>query len=198
MSKGENVPAKGTVYPTKTGINLVMKEPARVRPTTVVLLVILVLVAIAAVAKLGVIDRYAAVERQAAQYETFRDNLQKLRDSNADYNEVWAEYTRYSGTAISDDEQAIADCMQMLDLVEGTLMGGASVESFAASGNAVSVRLFDISLSGVSTLMARLYESSIVENVQVSTAATSESASDAENNVVTMTITLWREGGAEE
>ena len=87
---------------------------------------------------------------------------------------------------VSDDQTVSS--IDALALIDKFVTPTAHVEALDLQGNTISLRLTNISLSGVGKLVSTLYEQPIVANVSVSTAGT-EKAEDTDNTA-SMVITL--------
>lgn len=189
---------KKTQYPSKTTLNLVMRD-GRPRSLAKLLPMLAVIFAAAVVfSKFAVIDRIQMVRAAEAEAGNSRARLEALLASNSDYDDVYEEYLRYSKL---DDltGEALVNRITVLKLIEDELLGSARVESFTVSLNTLSVNLADINLTQTSVILKSLYKSPIVADVKVSTAGSLSAQSGAQPDAqtpsaeaarVSMTITL--------
>ena len=164
MSKNKEI--KGKSVPTKTTLNLVIKEKKALRFSRVFPLLLLVLILAAAFAKFAVIDRYAALAEAESQLAREQADLEQLRASFADFEEVQAEYNRYSYEGF---DRSIPDRQDVLDLLEKHVFPVSGMRQLAISGRSLSMTLTGMSLEEVSTLIAKLEAEPLVESVMVST-----------------------------
>ncbi|MGE4485892.1 MAG: hypothetical protein AB7C97_12370 [Oscillospiraceae bacterium] len=180
-------------FPEKASLNLVIKEhtensPSRVIPLFFVLTVIILLFARFAV--IGPLMKVATVNKAAARAE---DNLATIQAYTAGYDAVSAEYARYSDGGFTADELSLVDRLDVLSLVEDELMKYGRVESMSAVQNTITVKLSDVTLEDVSSIILNLGKNDLVSGVNVSNAGTVENSASAS---VTMTISLTNGGGA--
>ena len=164
MSKSKQI--KGKSVPTKTTLNLVIKEKKPLRLSRVIPAVLIVLIVAAAFAKFAVIDRYAALGEAERQLTLEREHLEDLRLSYADYEEVQAEYNQYS---YAEFDRSIPDRQDVFHLLEKHVFPVSGMRQLAISGRSMSMTLTGMSLEEVSTLIAQLEAEPLVERVTVST-----------------------------
>lgn len=183
---------KKTAYPTKTTLNLCVRERVSL-PIGKALPLILVIVLLAGVfGKFAVADRLEKVrvlESEAYAVEAQRDVLMlELRD----YADVQEQYNKYSLSWMDASEQNLLPRSEMLDLLQTMLMPRCGVQQFSANDNTMSVTLSNITLDETSKLVQDLYALNHVTNVAVYTASTEEEDS-AKQATVSMVITMGHE-----
>ena len=171
-------------YPSKTTLNLVMKEIAPDYVPKLFAAVVIFCVALTAFTKFAVLDRFEADREMQSQLRAAQTELRNLRAQNAEYEMLRAEYAKYF--AIDLTSVVVADVTDILDIMETELMPAAIVNSATFSGTTLSVVLSGIDLDGASGILASLYETNVVSSVQLYAANTTEAVETA----VTMTITL--------
>ena len=201
LNKPVRLPKKRAAYPSKTTLNLAMKEPSQFRPQRLVPLLLVLLIAAGLFGKSAVADRLAKVSEAQARLSALEARVAELQTSTADYDQVAAEYGRYSVGWMTDEERSIVDRTELLDLIEAQLMPAGRVLRFTASANLLSVQLSGVTLDDTSRVVERLYQQENVSNVALYTATTEEQTGD--NATVSLIITLrdaaaQAEGGAEE
>lgn len=178
-------------YPTKTTINLYYKEDKSAGISTFTLYVIFVVVILMALSKMFVFDVISDLNKAEAQYESYQDTLDTYMTSLANYDEVNAEYSKYSYSYLSDQEK-IQDRMDVLAMLEATIFADSNVQSVSISDDVISANLTDIDLEKTSVLAKKIEGYDIVDNVSVNT------ASYGGTYTTRMVITLVSEGTAEE
>lgn len=176
-------------YPTKTTINLYYKEDKSAGISTFTLYVIFIIVILMALSKLFVFDVIADLNKAEAKYEDYKATLDTYMDSLANYDEVNAEYSKYSYSYLSDQEK-IQDRMDVLGMLEATVYAKSNVQSMSISGDVISVNLTDINLEETSVLAKSIEGYDMVETVNVNT------ASFGGTYTTRMVITLVSEGEA--
>lgn len=183
-------------YPTKTTVNLVIRERSKYPFPRMVAVLAAVAVVVGLFCKFAVLDRFSAAGLAEQEASAAERHLADLQASNAEYETVRVEYARYFSDELTGDIPAVADYMEVLQLIESKLMSRAGVSSATFSGNTLSVQLTDITLSRASEILADLHGSKLVESVQIYTADTEEQTS-GQRATVAMTITLAAQGGDE-
>jgi len=182
---------KNLQYPTKTTLNLALKDYTMNSPRNVLPIFLVLLVVIGAFTKFAVIDRLAEVSAARAGLADAQTRLLAAETANADYASLAAEYDIYTYNGLTEEETKAVDRMEALDLLEQQLMAAARVSVVSVSGNIMSARISGVTLQGLSELMRDLNTHSMVSGVSVSTAGTQsgEAAGDM-LAAVTITITL--------
>lgn len=187
---------KAVVYPSKTTLNLCMKEKSSWRPGRVIPTFTALALAVVLFGKFAVADRLAQVSREQQVLSGLTAQVQALEKATADYDAVLEEYGRYSVGWMTDEEKAAVDRVGVLDLIEAELMSAASVQQFSIAGNVLSLSLAGVTLEDTSRIVQRLYTWPQVTGVSVYTASTQQQQA-AEEATVSMVVTLApaEEGG---
>ena len=178
--------SKGSQYPSKTSINLAMADDStQFTPRTAVMLVLVLLFA-AVFCKFAVIDVMGAASQAESRVSAAQAQLSTLQAANADYNEVQAEYDKIGVSGLSEDERALADRGDVIELIENTAAQLGSLQAVRVSGNTMELQFSDRTLHDVSRLMQVLESKDIVAGVSVSMAKTDEKTDVV--SVVTVTL----------
>ena len=184
--KGSLKGSKGSQYPSKTSINLVVTyDSTQFTPRTAVMLVLVLLFA-AVFCKFAVIDVMGAASQAESRVSAAQAQLSTLQAANADYNEVQAEYDKIGVSGLSEDERALADRGDVIELIENTASQLGSLQAVRVSGNTMELQFSDRTLHDVSRLMQVLESKDIVAGVSVSMAKTDEKTDVV--SVVTVTL----------
>ena len=179
---------KKVEYPSKTYINLVVKEKKQFDArSTVPKIVLLVLVTIA-VCKFGIFDFYDKVNQKEAELSAQTQVLQGLQSRLTDYEAVRAEYETYETSKLAANDTTVS-VIDALALVDRVVAPAARVDSIEVKGNTLSLELSNVTLDGVGKLVNKLYEQPTVANVSVSTATTDKAQANV-MTTATMSITL--------
>lgn len=165
---------KTAKFPTKQGVNLVMREDQSVSPVMFVLMLALIFIATFAVAKFGVIDQYARQSEAERAYNQVRSQRLAMDSEIADYNDVLAEYRRYSMSWLGEDEYVATDRLEVLDLIERKMASVGTVHSMAVTGDNLVVEMGGMNLKQVSDLISALSQEPTVGTVTVNVAETTE------------------------
>ena len=178
--------SKGSQYPSKTSINLVVTDDStQFTPRTAVMLVLVLLFAVV-FCKFAVIDVMGAASQAESRVSAAQAQLSALQAANADYNEVQAAYDKIGVSGLSEDERALADRGDVIELIENTAAQLGSLQAVRVSGNTMELQFSDRSLHDVSRLMQVLESKDIVAGVSVSMAKTDEKTDVV--SVVTVTL----------
>ena len=184
--KGSLKGSKGSQYPSKTSINLVVTDDStQFTPRTAVMLVLVLLFA-AVFCKFAVIDVMGAASQAESRVSAAQAQLSTLQAANADYNEVQAEYDKIGVSGLSEDERALADRGDVIELIENTASQLGSLQAVRVSGNTMELQFSERTLHDVSRLMQVLESKDIVAGVSVSMAKTDEKTDVV--SVVTVTL----------
>ncbi len=187
---------KHNAYPTKTTLNLMIRERRQGDMR------ILIPCALVGLLLVGLFCRYAVVERLAQAYRAEQSAIraeQTLAQAQAEleiYDQVEAEYNRYFSDALFSKDIP-QECMDVLAMMEKELMGKAQVSAYSFSGNKLQLQLKMSRFGVTSELLDALSRVPMVDYVSISTATddlhTSITEDQEEENwgsVVIMTITL--------
>ena len=192
---------KGGSVANKQSMNLAVFEKKQVNPVRIVVTVLVLVLVFVVVGKFGIVDRYEKVDQARSAMQDQQDLYNALLIANAEYNDVLLEFNKYSFGAMTDEERAVADRGEVLDLIEGYLVSAAQIENVSLTANELNVEMSGINLEKASSLMNNLMTDELVKNVTVSNANTKEDESNSGENVVnnsgvaqdakiTLTITL--------
>ncbi len=179
---------KATKFPSKTTLNLVIKEHGAnyVRNTAISL--ILGFLLIVAFAKFGVADRISLANAAAKEAARARTEYNDLVAANAGFDQVQAEYSRYfSGLT----DVYYVNCIDALNLVEENLMPNATVKSVALSNNTLSLILIGIDLDNASNIVKVLKGNEMISTVSFYVLDATQDSPPS----LSMSIVLKAEGG---
>ena len=192
---------KGGSVANKQSMNLAVFEKKQVNPVRILVTVLVLVLVFVVVGKFGIVDRYEKVNQARSAMQDQQDLYNALLIANAEYNDVLLEFNKYSFGAMTDEERAVADRGEVLDLIEGYLVSAARIEKVSLTANELNVEMSGINLEKASSLMNNLMTDELVKNVTVSNANTKEDESNSGENAVnnsgvaqdakiTLTITL--------
>ncbi len=187
--------AKKNDYPSKTYINLAMREKRKVDPKLAILGIIAVLLLAAAFAKFGVIDRMTQRAVAERELRVVLSEKAMMESAVADYDEVKAEYAKYSINWMDDVEKSLVKKTDMIALINSQILLNSETRSISISGNTISAELVGLDMAETSALVDRLNARDDVAQVQVFTATTQEAAED--QVIVSILITMQLTEGEE-
>lgn len=176
-------------YPSKTTLNLYYQDEKSAGISTFTLYLIFIIVVLVALSKMFVFDLVGELNTAKKSYEQNQSILASYQSALERYDDVNAEYNRFSYSYLSDQEK-IQDRMDVLAMLESTVFAKSSVQSVSISGSLISVSLTDIGLDETAALAKMLEDHEIVDSVIVNT------ASFGGTYTTHMVITLVSEGEA--
>lgn len=182
----------GKKYPTKTSINLAMKESHKREYGKAILAAVVLTVFIGVFTKFGVVDRLIVASEAEYAAATAKSQLMTAQAANQDYDEIQEKYEEYNlkNSLVSGK----TDLQDILGLIEQELMANSMVETFSSSEGIITVKIAGVTLNDISSIFKSLTNSPLVAHVQVYTASTSDQEADA-LTTATMTISLAAEAG---
>lgn len=157
-------------YPSKKTINLYYKDEKSNGISTFTLYLILIIVILIALSKMFVFDLVNEMNTAKQTYKQNQAILESYVHALEKYDEINAEYNRFSYSYLSDKEK-IQDRMDILEMLESTVFSKSNVQSVSISDNSISVSLTDIGLDETAALAKMLEEHEIVDYVMVNTAS---------------------------
>lgn len=150
---------------SKTTLNLAMRERDLSKSPVVALPVIVLILLVAALVSWGVgsdLGRATAAQREV---DRMKANVETLKAGYADYDEVQAEYNRYT---YENFDRTVADRLDVMDLMERQVYPDCAVRSFSVAGRQMSLVLEGLTLESTSALITRLNAEAMVDSVSVS------------------------------
>lgn len=184
---------KHAAMPTKTTLNLCVREKSPNRPGRVIPALICCVVFVALFARFGVIGRWQAAAEAEAKAQQVQLELAQLQEYTQNYEQLRLEYARYF--ADGGGATTLADRMDLLAMVENPLMAAGRVEYFTVTENVLSAKLSGVALADTAGILARLYQYELVQDVSVYTA---DKDTDTAIPSVLMTITVGNQPVQEE
>lgn len=167
--------SKKSAYPTKTSMNLFYKPDRTTKPATVALYTLFVLTCLLGLSKLLVYDVWMENQKAQRALASVQDQLNSTMIQLSDYNEVRERYSRYSAT---EEERALIDRIQVLDLLDAAAGSIAQLNSISISRDTAQVQLSGVTLAQTAEIVRALESSPMVAGTVVNTAATTESAGE--------------------
>lgn len=180
-------PKPKAVYPSKTYINLMVRDKREMNVRDVLPKALVLLLVVVLFCKFGIFDFYGRVGQKQAELNSQERVLNSMQTQLQGYDEVKAEYDMYESTRIVSVEGTVSvhDAMSLVDKCVAPL---AKIASIDIRGNTVSLSLADVSLDKTGKIVSRLYEQPMVANVSVSTAASGQGSTSGV--IASMVITL--------
>lgn len=188
-----NIFRKPANMPSKTTMNLAFHESSFHLGRTLAFVVVAMAV-ILVFTKIAILDQ---TDKKTAAYAALAEKqtqLQLVMTKLAGYDELAAQYGRYSYGWMTEEEAALVDRMQVLSIVENQIVPAATVQDFAINNNVLTLNISNITLEQTSALVNTLENTQLVSSVSVYTAQSDEQSQQAK---VSMTIILEKEAEQE-
>ncbi len=188
LPKGIKSPKSTPALPNKQTMNFVHHESsfnmAKVLPLAVVLVAIsLVLVNVGIMEPLN--QKAIAYNDLAAR----QDQLAVINAQLAGYDELAAQYGRYSYGWMNDYEVNMVSRMDVLDLVEAKVAPVAVVDNMSVNNNILTLNIHGITLENASAMVKDLETSPLVARASLLSAV----AEEAQEARISLSITLQKE-----
>lgn len=129
--------------------------------------------------------RYQRLNADRVGIEELERNVAALKADMTDYDAVAELYAHRSTAFMTDNEKALRDRMEIIDLLTAEFAPHAGIRNFTISGNTVSVNLSDISLEGISVVVQNLYALDAVNTVSVHSATGKDEGDTSVSMLVT-------------
>ena len=181
--------------PTKTSINLAIKDESGIKPQIAVPAVIIICILAALFGKFLVADRMIAASTQARQVAEMRSNLDAIYGKIADYEDVADVYAHYTYSGMTDEELERVDRVDVMNLIEKALDAGYTLKNWSVSNNIMSLKMTGKTLQELNNLSKILENEPIVDQCVMTTADKSEKE---ENKDVSATFTVYLHQPGEE
>lgn len=179
---------------SKRTMNLAIRESSMAKAAWTVPALAAIVLAAALVGKFGVADRLAQVNAARREVEAIQDQTAAMQAAYADYDEVEAEYNRYT---YKDFDRSLADRMDVLALVEREVIPVCQVQRLSLAQRQLDLALEGSTLGDGSALVARLEADPLVDAAYITTATATEE-NGAVYRTTNMTILLADMSGEEE
>lgn len=201
--EAKSLTTKRSAVASKKTMNLAFHESS-INPKKLIPLVLAIIVAALLFVKFGFIDqnnkKLAALDELSQKQTTLAAINVKL----AGYDELAAQYGRYSYGWMTEKESSLVDRMDVLKILEEIMDRTAIIEDFAVNNNILAVNISGLTLDQTSALVHELEEDELVQDVTVYAAKSEGEDKDAEdeeaeeegsklNAQVAMTIILAKE-----
>lgn len=181
---------KSTKIPSKQTLNLMVKEKTLAHPTRLIPILTLIFLGAYAFAQFAVIGRLNKVKQAEAELSQMHANLEMIKAAYADYDEVKAEYNRYT---YQNYDRTIPDRLEVLALLERRVFSVCTAQSLSIAQRTITMTLGGLTLDDTSALIASLKEEPMVLDVFVSNSSSNKSQTQnpgKEATVTAITISL--------
>ena len=171
--KKEKKSKKNTrAYPSKTSINLLYKEKETGKNLFSIFAFLVFMVLLSVFTKFMVIDQLTKENQAENAYRETERLLQAYIDANAEYSDVEEAYSHYGNDFLLEEELNRQDRVAMMQVIDEKVKVDSGILNIQITYNTATLTIEKTTLAEVSSLVAALEESPIVEYVAPSTAAT--------------------------
>ncbi len=176
----------GRNIPTKSALNLAMRENRKGNVRTLVIGCLLIAVLSGAVAKFGVIDQYARLNKAQGAYNEIHSTNQLLSGALKDFDKVQTDYRTHAMDWLEDTS---VDRQQVLELLQEELMARGNVSSLTVYNQVMRVNMSGMNLSDISQMILSLEQRPIVASVALNLAHTDDDVSD-DTGLLSFSLTI--------
>ena len=171
---------------SKKTMNLAFHK-SEINPKILVPVILLIIVAGVAFAKFGFLDPLDKKTAALMDLSSRQVQLEMVNAKLTGYDEVAAEYGRYSYGWMTETESGLVDRMDILSIVEKTIAPTGTIDNFSIKDNVLSVTINGLTLQQTSALVKKLEAQDLVTSAAVYSAAAEDATLQAK---VAMTIIL--------
>ena len=183
-----------TLQSVKAGtdnLNVVIKEKSQLPLGKTIAGVVLVLAAAAAFSKFLVYDRFMEVSRIEAQANAVQKEHDGYMEYLTDYDEIAAEYAKYSSGWMTDQEKARVDRTDILDVIDKELK--CEILDISITENVATVRITGCTLDQVSKYVEKIMANEKVASVKMTSAVTDNTPTGLQS--ATIIFSMKKKGG---
>ncbi len=189
---------KASRLPSKKTMNLYQIEITDNSWQRVIPYALLIIVIVAAFAQFGVFQRISQLNKLGNQVSEAQIQLEKLNKALEDYDDVKAEYIRYTDDFMLEEEGKLVDRMKIISLIGDKVSNIGEVKSYAIADNSVSLEVIVDTLDDVRRIRKQLDEVDWVGDITVNTATKSISAAAGGEVVASIVFNVIYQGESEE
>ena len=177
--------------PTKRTINLAKREGESRSAATLAVGAVLIALLSFGVAKFGVIDQLARQHEAERAYEAVHARYVQMQSALASYPEVEEEYHTYSRKWMQTEDAGFVsvDRLEVLDLLEQSLMPCGEIRSVSVQGSMMVVSMSGMNLEQISAMIERMQKQEIVSGATLNMASTTDKE-QTDNLDFSITISL--------
>ncbi|MDD6258197.1 MAG: hypothetical protein PUA69_02960 [Erysipelotrichaceae bacterium] len=180
-----NAPLK---YPSKTTMNFIPEADRNSRNGVNIVWFVVFLLCLGVFVKFMVIDQLQKVNEQEAQYNEMQAEISQLTSDNKDDKDLEAQYNDIVGSFLNDDERNSMNRSEMLKMIDDDIVPHVSVKSVSVTGNQITVTTGTTNLNTVSEIISILQKDDRNGYVTVTTTSASDSdQSDLVNAEIVIT-----------
>ena len=165
---------RSSKYPTKKSINLMYREhDTQDRIFTIVLFGIF-MVFLYFFSRYGVAAPLARADAAEANYARMEEELEKMKEANAQYADVRADYSHYGNGYLNSDELSRQDRVTMLNVIDERVHAAGGIQSIQIQNNVAVITVGVTDSQRIPDIILSLEGSEYVNYVTAQTAATDD------------------------
>lgn len=157
-------------YPTKTTINLVIKEQEPISLRRLLPGLILAILVVILVGKIFVYDKIADMIRASNEVTEMHNQLEAAYASIESYEDIEDEYAHYTYSGMTEEELNLVDRVSVMGLVRQIMQAGVTTRNWSLTGNELTIQVTGTSLQRLNELSQRLERNPIVDRCVIVTA----------------------------
>lgn len=166
-------PRRGQL-PTKRTINLATVGQTPINWLVAAPAILAILLAAGLVGKFAVADRYIALSNAQARAGDQQAQVEQAKARMDSYGALVDEYAHYTYSGMTEDELALVDRVEVMDMLERVVMPQVTVTGWTMAGNQLTLPMTGDSLEKINGVVQLLQAEPIVDFCTVSTAATNQ------------------------
>lgn len=163
-------------YPSKTRLNFLdgLKQEELSKFSLVILALALTFLVV--LIRFFVVEDLRKADEAEQRYTQAVQNLQSIKNANAKYHDIEAEYSHYGDVYKDDDESKEQDRITILNIINKRISPYGGIQNITLNGNEAQISLQLQKSDDLPTIIASLEESEYVRFVSASTASTGDTS----------------------
>lgn len=178
--------------PTKTTINLAIKEEEAVSLRRLLPGLILAVLLVIFLGKTFVFDRVAAMLTASNEVTQMQSQLEAAYSTIASYDEIEDDYAHYTYSGMTEEELNRVDRVSVMALVRQVMQAGVTTRNWSLTENELTIQVTGTSLQTLNELSKRLESNPIVDRCVITTANKKEIIDPSGNVDVSYVIYLQK------
>lgn len=179
------------VAPTKTTMNLAIREVNEADRKSNIAIVVIVALAVVLLGKFGFWDVYSEWQTANDRKNAAQQEVEDAQMLLLTYQQTADRYSHYFNAFLTDEELALLDRIELLDMLQTELYKDAKMLSLSVHDDEVVTQFSGVTLQQAGILQAQLLQHPMVKDAFYTIAQTDKNENVAgENKEVIITMTL--------
>ncbi len=141
--------------------------------------------------KFGIVDQLARKNAALDRLSDCQNQLAVINTKMAKYNDLKAEYDRYTDARLNENETFLISRVDVLEIIEDYVMSYGTISNVKIRGNTVSLTIDGLSLEEAGELFEEMLEHEQVVDIELSY------ANSPDGDIATMNMVIEMQKGAE-